>query len=116
MTDASSARELIVAALPSVVAVVGGEEFKIKTIKDDPATVWLRLWNQNCTPADRLYLKVGTPTVKETQHVQHARQTYVPMSGGRFSVFLISTKEVQKAFSTAKPGSTVLLRVTCEAR
>ena len=105
-----AARALLAGAAPSAVATIDGEDYTITTIREDPATVWFRLWNQNCAANDRLYLKVGAATVKEVQHVQRAKQFW----RGRFSLFTVQPRDVNAAVSVARAGKAVLVKVTKE--
>ena len=110
--DPSSASTLIANSSSPVVANINGVEYKVAAIKDDPATLWLRVWNQGCAADDRLYLKVGTATPKEVQHVRHARQAWV----GRFALFTVPERDVSLAFSTRPKGKTVFFKVSNEVR
>ena len=105
------ASALIAAASPgSVVAIVGEEEYTVTVIRDDPATGWFRLWNRGCKVDDRLYLKVGTVTVKELEHIQHAKSCWCSITGARFCLFTIQARNVDAAFR-AKRNAAVFLKL-----
>ena len=108
--DLASANALITNSTTPIVAIINNEEFNVTVIRDDPATIWLRLWNQSCGTEDRLYLKVGAAEDKEIKHVKRAKQAWC----GRFALFTVTARDVKQAFASRPAGKTVYIKVTKE--
>ena len=72
-----------------VVAMIDGNEWNVREIKDDPATLWFRLRSRQ--DDDRRFIVVGSASDDEIRHVKRAKKRW---GGVNFALYSVQAKEV----------------------